>query len=116
MEDLQGNPGTIGGVGVAGGPGHSPRSQAGLRLQGDLTPAVTFDAFLRYVDALPAQTIPAYTELNARLGWRPRPGLELSLNGENLLSPEHMEFGSDSLPVIPTRVPRSVFGKAILQF
>ncbi|HUG76083.1 MAG TPA: TonB-dependent receptor [Burkholderiales bacterium] len=37
--------------------------------------------------------MPAYTALDLRLGWTPRPDLEVSLGLENLLDPGHVEWG-----------------------
>jgi iron complex outermembrane recepter protein len=96
--------------------GTSPVSQAGIRSLIDLGSNVTFDGFLRYVDQLPALGVASYVELNARLGWRVSDRLELSLSGENLLHAYHTEFGSETLPIIPTKVPRSVFAKATFKF
>jgi len=53
-----------------------------------------FDVTLRHVGALPRPGVPAYTAVDARWGWRVRPGVELSIIGHNLLDPRHAEFGS----------------------
>jgi iron complex outermembrane receptor protein len=58
------------------------------------------------VSALPAQTVPSYTSLDVRLGWRPLPRLELSLVGQNLLDPRHREFGGG------VEIERGVYAKA----
>jgi iron complex outermembrane recepter protein len=94
----------------------SPRNQAGLRSLFDLTPTMTLDGFAHYVDSLPGLHVPAYAELDMRLGWRPQPNLELSLLGQNLLHDRHMEFGSEDLPTIPTYVQRSGMVRATLRF
>lgn len=76
-----------------------PSTQLSLRSAFDLGHVVEFDLSLRHVDRLrlnnnrvPA-TVPAYTELDLRLGWHPSPGLELSVNGQNLLHARHAEYG-----------------------
>ncbi len=51
------------------------------------------DVMLRRVGALPFPAIPAYTELDARLGWRASPAFDVSIAGRDLLHPHHPEFG-----------------------
>ncbi|THD78015.1 MAG: TonB-dependent receptor [Phenylobacterium sp.] len=82
-----------------------PKRQAMLKSSMDLGPAVTWDAQLRYVSALPDPALPAYTELNTRVGWRVSPKLELSLSGFNLLHARHVELPGASA------VPRTVFAE-----
>jgi iron complex outermembrane receptor protein len=53
---------------------------------------MTLDASLRYIGALPEPAMAGFTELDARWGWRPRPPLELSLRGTNLLHARHTEL------------------------
>ncbi len=64
----------------------SPRHQFGIQSYFDLTPKVTFDNSLYFVDGLPAIAVPAYTRLDSRLGWKVRKGIEASIVGQNLLS------------------------------
>jgi iron complex outermembrane receptor protein len=73
--------------------GNDPRHVAHLRSYVDLPAGLTFDAFVRHVGERPAPVVPAYTELDVRLAWIARPGLELSLVGRNLLHDQHREFG-----------------------
>jgi iron complex outermembrane receptor protein len=63
-----------------------------LRSSWDLGEAVEFDLGLRHVGELARNDIPAYTSVDARLGWRLRPDLELSLSGQNL-DGSHAEYG-----------------------
>jgi iron complex outermembrane receptor protein len=72
----------------------SPRHQLVLRSGHDLPRSLTLDALFRYVGALPAQNVPAYSSLDLRLGWRPVPALEIAVVGQNLLDPHHEEWGS----------------------
>ena len=62
-----------------------------------------FDVFLRGVGALPQPAVEAYSEMDARLGWRVRPGWDLSLIGTNLLSPRHLEFIAGTSPELYER-------------
>jgi len=71
--------------------GDDPRRQVQLRTT--LRPArnVDVDLTLRHVAALPAPAVPAYTVVDARLAWSPRPDLELSLVAQDL-GRRHIEF------------------------
>jgi iron complex outermembrane receptor protein len=51
------------------------------------------DLDYRYVSALPALAVPAYSTGDARLGWRFSRQLELSLVGQNLFQAWHPEYG-----------------------
>ncbi|HLW76093.1 MAG TPA: hypothetical protein VKS01_03890, partial [Bryobacteraceae bacterium] len=51
--------------------------------------------------------IPAYMQVDSRIGWQYK-NVELSLNGQNLLRPNHLEFPNE-LTASETNVPRSVF-------
>ncbi|TFW28546.1 TonB-dependent receptor [Massilia arenosa] len=74
-----------------------------LRSLWDVSNALTLDLFFRHVGSLPRPAVPAYSELNARLGWTVRPGLELSVTGRNLLHAEHAEFGADTTRALAAR-------------
>jgi len=55
--------------------------------------------------------------VDARLGWRPRPGLELSVAAQNLFDDRHPEFASEgNLNIHTTESPRSVYGKVTWRF
>ena len=53
-----------------------------------------FDQFYRYASSLPAQKVPAYQTMDARLGYKIHSQLELSLVGQNLFQPYHYEWGT----------------------
>ena len=72
--------------------GDDPSYHAMLRSSANLTARLTFDATLRYVGSLPDPAVPAYTELNARLGWQLSSRCDLALTGLNLLHAHHQEF------------------------
>jgi iron complex outermembrane receptor protein len=55
-------------------------------------------------------------ELDVKLGWKPRPDLELSLVGQNLLDRHHEEFLPDFIATQPTEVERSFHIKGIWSF
>ena len=73
--------------------GNDPRHHATLVSSWDLPRGWEFDAMARSIGALPSPAVPAYTELDLRLGWRPTPAWELSVTGQNLLDRQHREFG-----------------------
>jgi iron complex outermembrane receptor protein len=75
--------------------GSSPHHQFVLQSLFNLPKKLEFDATIRYVSALPAQTVEAYTTADLRFGWHPNPAWEFSLVGQNLLQPDHPEFGAD---------------------
>ena len=69
-----------------------------LRSYVTATRHMEFDAFFRYVGALPSPAVDDYAELDARMGYRIRPGIDLSLIGTNLLHDRHLEFRSGTPP------------------
>lgn len=85
-----------GGISEANDPRHQFTARAGF----DLAHNIEADLWWRTVGALPNPAVPGYSELNARLGWRPNPTIELALVGQDLLHDQHPEFG--------TSVPRRV--------
>ena len=101
--------------------GTAPNQQFSLRSDVDLPHNVQFDTMLYHVDQLPnvsstpPTNVPGYTRLDTRLGWRPMPGLDLSLIGQNLLRSEHQEF-SGFLYENPEEIGRSVLAKATISF
>jgi iron complex outermembrane receptor protein len=91
--------------------GSSPQHQVTTQSSLDLPKRVSFDLTFRYVSALPAQGIHAYSTADARLGWSVGRHLELSVVGSNLFQPSHIEFGSDPGPNVGLR--RNVYGKIV---
>jgi iron complex outermembrane receptor protein len=99
----------LGGIAQAG---DDPKYQFSLRSSFDLSRDVTFDTTLRGVGALPNPSVPAYKELDARLGWKVTEHLLLSLNGNNLIHPKHLEFNAST----PVEIPRSFYLSAQWRF
>ena len=100
---------------VVGQSGQSPKNQFNLASQLYLPHGVEFSNNLYYVDNLPNLGVPGYYRFDSRIMWTVRPGLELSLVGQNLLSSEHQEY-SASLGSFPMDVGRSVYGKVTVRF
>jgi iron complex outermembrane recepter protein len=72
---------------------NDPDYQWMFRSSMDLSKNVELDVNLRGVAALPKPAIPAYTEMDIRVAWRPNGRLALSVNGRDLLHDSHPEFG-----------------------
>ena len=92
-------------------PGQSPRNQAYLMSSWDLPYKFEFDLMSRYVENLPTIDVPAYTSLDARLGWRPKANWEFSVIGQNLLSPHHLEFVGQTTAL--SAVNRGVYAQVV---
>jgi iron complex outermembrane receptor protein len=90
--------------------GNDPKYQARLASDFDIGPSVKLETALRYVSAMPEPRLPAYTELNARLGWALTERLELSVVGDNLLHRRHREY------VDGAEIPRSVYAELQWRF
>jgi iron complex outermembrane receptor protein len=73
--------------------GNDPESWWTIRNEFDFGPRVELDAWVRQVGALPDPHVPTYTTLDARLGWRVVPELELAVTGHDLFGPGHTEWG-----------------------
>jgi len=92
-------------------PRHRWQAQSYLSLPHD----VEADLFVYGVSALAKQNVPAYTRVDARLGWRPLSAIELSVVGQSLTKDWQREFGS-VLGETPSYVPRSVYGQVRWRF
>jgi iron complex outermembrane receptor protein len=97
----------------------SPNHQFVLHSSIDFYRNLELDLEMRYVDNL-SIFVKSYTELDARLAWKPRKDLELSIIGRNLLHDHHFEFPSHGfLPFSEgedTEVERSIYGKITCLF
>jgi iron complex outermembrane receptor protein len=96
----------------------SPSSKAAIWSAFDFGKNLQFDAALRYVGDIEVNgvEIDSYVEADLRLGWEARPGLELSLIGQNLLDNHHPEFLPDFIQTRPTEVERSIYGRVSWNF
>lgn len=95
--------------------GRSPQNQLQFHALHSPVDNVDLGASLYYVDSLPSLNVPAYTRLDARIGWRIQRDLELSLTGRNLFDPGHPEFINTPGPRT-SEIPRSFFGGATWRF
>lgn len=92
--------------------GGAPHHQAALRGEWDVGRDLELDVTLRYVDALPAQQIPAYTTMDVGLGWRLGLGLDWVVVGQNLFDAHHPELASRT----STEVQRGFYTKLNWRF
>jgi iron complex outermembrane receptor protein len=94
---------------VAGYEGSSPRHQVAIQSFFNLPKKLEFGQTYRYVSALQAQTIKSYSTADARVGWPFIRQMEWSLVGQNLLQPQHAEFGGDPGGLVG--IKRSVYAQ-----
>ena len=73
--------------------GASPQSEVSIQSAFDISKRLQVDLAYRYVGALPALAVAAYSTGDVRVGWRFNRQLELSLVGQNLIQPWHLEYG-----------------------
>lgn len=105
-------------TGEANYDGTSPRHQFGFRSLWNLTDTVELDTFLHFTDEthFRSGSVSTCWNLDLRLGWRPREGLELSVVGQNLLHSQQQEFDVIRYPDYPAEIPRGIFGKVTWEF
>jgi len=99
---------------VGSGPqivGSSPQHQVLFQSSLDLPKRITFDLDYRYVSELPSLAVPAYSTADTRLAWSFGHHWEISVVGQNLFQPHHLEFASDPGPNV--EIKRSVYGKLV---
>ena len=89
--------------------GASPRHQAVLQSEFDLSKNASLDLTYRYVSALVSQNVAGYSTGDAHLGWRFRQHMEIAFIGRNLLQPSHAEFAGDPGPLVG--IKREVYAK-----
>jgi iron complex outermembrane recepter protein len=94
--------------------GNDPGQTFGLRGAVDVGRGIELDGYLRAIGRLPRPSVPAYAELDLRVGWWLTSDLELSVIGRNLLSASHPEWGAE-LPR-RTEFERSVYGRLSVLF
>lgn len=77
----------------------------------DITPKVSLDSLLQYVDRLDGLDVDDYVIANLRLGWRPREDLLLSLVGTNLLDSSHLEYTSSLVNTEVAEIERGIYAE-----
>jgi len=86
----------------------APDRQLFLHSSIDLSAHLGFDAGLRAIGEIARPGVPAYAELNAKLTWQPTAKVDLSIVGQNLLNPRHIEFGAPG--AARREIERGVYG------
>jgi iron complex outermembrane recepter protein len=97
---------------------NTPEHQFQVRSSLDLTRRLEWDASVGYAGALREAGFgptPGYARVDTRLGWKVGEFVEISIAGQNLLTPRHVEF-PDLYPVQHRQVERSIFGKVTWRF
>ncbi len=94
----------------------APRHSLFLQSRMDLPRNVELDVTLRCVDKLRFTGVPAYTELDLRLGWEPQPGLQVDLIGRNLLNESHYEFFDNFFSRRGVEIDRTAFVRVSWSF
>jgi iron complex outermembrane receptor protein len=84
-----------------------------LRASYDINATMDVDATLRHVSALATPQVSAYSAFDLRYEWRPRPGLELSITGQNLLG-KHAEY--EFIAPFRSEFAPSVYFKVVARF
>jgi iron complex outermembrane receptor protein len=90
------------------GEASTPRHQGSVRSYIDLPKGFQLDALVYSVGALGASAVKRYVRGDLRLGWEPRPGWELSVQGQNLLGGSHLEFLTEEPFLRPVWIERGV--------
>ena len=114
LESKTANPNAVEVLNVLSDEGSSPHHQVVVQSLFNLPKRFEFDQTYRYVSSLPYLKIPAYEEADLRLGWHPTSLLELSIGGQNLLQPHHVESIGD--PGLPVEIERSAYGKIMFRW
>jgi iron complex outermembrane receptor protein len=96
--------------------GYSAKHHLQLTSVLNLRANVEWNATIRYVSRLASPNIPSYVGADTTLRWMPSDNLEVSVTGQNLLSPRRMEFGDLARVLFPSQVQRSVFAKLTWRF
>jgi iron complex outermembrane receptor protein len=96
----------------------SPKHQFQIRSFLNLTRRLEWDGAVYQVGRLKDGgygPTPSYTRLDSRLGWRLGESLNLSIVGQNLLSPAHAEY-HDAFSILHSLAARSFFAKITWRF
>ncbi|WP_292990202.1 TonB-dependent siderophore receptor, partial [Nitrosomonas sp.] len=94
----------------------SPQHQLSLRSNYDFSEKLQLNLWMRYISKIAFYDIPDYVTMDAKLAFKPVKNVELFLVGQNLFSENHREFVADTIPSIPSVIPRGIYVGARWQF
>jgi iron complex outermembrane recepter protein len=93
----------------------TPHHQWQIRSNFDLTRTIQIDSALYYTAAMVGTNIPQHLRGDLRIGWRPRPKIELSVGVQDAFEANHVEYESTRFNQI-SQVPRNFYGKLTWRF
>jgi iron complex outermembrane receptor protein len=93
--------------------GQSPQHQWHLGASINLPRSFEVSGNAYFAGALSNYQVPAYTRLDANLGWKGLEHLEFNIVGQNLLG-SHTEFGNSATPA--DKISSSIFGRITWRF
>lgn len=94
---------------TAGADKISPQHQLSLRSNYDISEKLQLNLWLRYISKIAFYDIPDYVTMDAKLAFKPYKNIELFLVGQNLFAESHREFVADTIPSIPSVIPRGIY-------
>lgn len=96
----------------------TPHHQVFARSSVDLPGDLQFDLWYRIRSDLELYGLKAFAELDARLAWRPRSWVEVSVVGQNLFHEQRKEFGIPPFNIAApvSEVPRTFYLQAAFRF
>ncbi len=106
--DLRSKPGIPAANTVTADEGSTPHNMVLVQSFINLPKGLEFDQTYRYNSALPAQLVRAYQTADLHLAWRFAQHFSISLAGQNLFQPFHLEWGS-GIPAPPVAIERSAY-------
>jgi outer membrane receptor protein involved in Fe transport len=94
-----------------------PTNQGYLRAFVDLSEKWSLSLAGRFVDSMIAYRIPAYSNLDSRVSWKPFPDLEYAIVVKDMFSTSRVEFPNSGFRKIASeRIERRYFGQVSWKF
>jgi iron complex outermembrane receptor protein len=94
---------------ISGLIGNTPHEEYKFHAAWDIAPTWAVDLFARQTGRLAESGVPAYTGLDVRLSWQPRPDWEIEFVGHDLLDPYHPEISGFFVGSDVQQIARSFF-------
>jgi iron complex outermembrane receptor protein len=93
----------------------TPHHQWQVRSNLDLTRTIQIDSALYYTAAMVGTNIPQHLRGDLRIGWRPKPKVELSIGVQDAFEANHVEYESTRFNQM-SEVPRNFYGRLTWRF